>query len=116
MPRGAQRGRRPVHAVRRPHPEGTVATLDERKALRVILSEERTLLGARLDSLRRALASVVDATDLANVDDEHDPEGTTIAFDRAQILSMIESAQLHLAPSNSRTRRSRWTPLTSASR
>ena len=51
----------------------------------------------RLRSLRGTFMDVVDATDLANVDDEHDPEGTTIAFDRAQIVSLMDSAQLHLA-------------------
>ncbi len=32
-----------------------------------------------------------------NADDEHDPEGATIAFERSQIGALVRQAQLHLA-------------------
>ena len=72
-------------------------TPDQREALRALVAEERTATRERLQSLRRTFADVVEATEMANVDDEHDPEGTTIAFDRAQLVSLIETEQLHLA-------------------
>ncbi|MCW2794045.1 MAG: DNA-binding protein, partial [Nocardioides sp.] len=41
-------------------------------------------------------ASVVDASRDTNADDEHDPEGATIAFERSQIGALVRQAQLHL--------------------
>lgn len=40
---------------------------------------------------------IVDSSDLANLDDEHDPEGATVAFERAQISVLLERAQSQLA-------------------
>jgi DnaK suppressor protein len=33
----------------------------------------------------------------SNADDEHDPEGATIAFERSQVGALIRQAQLHVA-------------------
>ena len=33
----------------------------------------------------------------SNIDDEHDPEGSTVAFERAQILAMLDRIRSHLA-------------------
>ncbi|MDX6277728.1 MAG: DnaK suppressor protein, partial [Nocardioidaceae bacterium] len=33
----------------------------------------------------------------SNADDEHDPEGSTIAFERAQVGALIEQGERHLA-------------------
>lgn len=38
-------------------------------------------------------AAIVAASAHSNADDEHDPEGATIAFERAQVSSLIEAAQ-----------------------
>jgi RNA polymerase-binding transcription factor DksA len=40
---------------------------------------------------------VVEASAQANVDDEHDPEGATIAFERARIEASLARARAHLA-------------------
>lgn len=37
------------------------------------------------------------ARELANTDDEHDPEGATIAFEHARIGALLEQARDHLA-------------------
>jgi RNA polymerase-binding transcription factor DksA len=50
----------------------------------------------RLAALRREFAEVVDATEMTNVDDEHDPEGSTIAYERTQIAAFITQAESHL--------------------
>ena len=33
----------------------------------------------------------------ANADDEHDPEGSTVAFERAQVIALISEAESRLA-------------------
>ena len=55
-------------------------------------------------SLSRQFEDIVEATELSNADDEHDPEGTTIAFERSQVSALltqsmrdVESLQLTLA-------------------
>ncbi|WP_051681760.1 TraR/DksA C4-type zinc finger protein [Cellulomonas sp. HZM] len=51
----------------------------------------------RLAGLGSARADVVDAARDANVDDEHDPEGATIAFERAQLEALAADARGQLA-------------------
>lgn len=50
----------------------------------------------RLTSLGEARTDVVDAARGANVDDEHDPEGATIAFERAQLEALAGDARRRL--------------------
>ena len=40
---------------------------------------------ARLGALRAEVAGIVEASRDSNADDEHDPDGATIAFERAQV-------------------------------
>ena len=46
--------------------------------------------------LRRGFQEIVDASADSNSDDEHDPEGSTIAFERSQLNSLIRQAERHL--------------------
>ena len=41
-------------------------------------------------SLSRQFDDIVAAAELSNADDEHDPEGTTIAFERSQVSALIK--------------------------
>lgn len=50
----------------------------------------------RLTDLRRDFAGVVAASVDDNADDEHDPEGTTIAFERSQLGALITQARQQL--------------------
>ena len=52
---------------------------------------------ARLSSLTGDYASVVAASLDTNADDEHDPEGATIAFERSQIGALVRQVRHHLA-------------------
>jgi DnaK suppressor protein len=61
------------------------------------LDEDRTTELERLAGLRREYDEVVAAAEGANGDDEHDPEGSTIAYERSQIAAFITQAQEHLA-------------------
>ncbi|MBO9520675.1 MAG: TraR/DksA C4-type zinc finger protein [Nocardioidaceae bacterium] len=67
------------------------------------MDSPRTLLEAeRADALRRLAdltgdyAAVVDASRDTNADDEHDPEGATIAFERSQLGAVVEQVRRHL--------------------
>jgi DnaK suppressor protein len=61
------------------------------------LRAERDTTVQRLAQLREDFAAIVAASVDSNADDEHDPEGSTIAFERAQVGALIEQAELHLA-------------------
>ena len=47
-------------------------------------------------SLTRDLDQVMAASESSNADDEHDPEGATIAFERAQMTALLAQAQQRL--------------------
>ncbi len=64
---------------------------------RPALLADRDRTRRRLDGLRADYAEVVDASRDTNADDEHDPEGHTIAFERSQTGSLVQQAVRHLA-------------------
>lgn len=49
--------------------------------------------GTQVAWLEGQLADLVAASASSNADDEHDPEGTTIAFERAQVTSLLRQAR-----------------------
>ena len=61
------------------------------------LEAERAEASARLAGLRRDFGSVVESASGAGTDDEHDPEGATIAFERQHIAAMISQARERVA-------------------
>ena len=50
----------------------------------------------RLGDLRHDFDAMVAASRDTNADDEHDPEGATIAFERSQVEALIRRALHHL--------------------
>lgn len=60
---------------------------------RQLLEEERGRKQALLSSLRQDIASVSAAREGSNVDDEHDPEGSTIAFELSQASALLERSR-----------------------
>jgi RNA polymerase-binding transcription factor len=52
---------------------------------------------AQIDALVREFDEVVAASRSSNADDEHDPEGATIAFERQQVAALLEQARGRLA-------------------
>lgn len=50
----------------------------------------------RLARLTRDFDAVIAGSRDANVDDEHDPEGATIAFERSQVGALIRETEHHL--------------------
>jgi RNA polymerase-binding transcription factor DksA len=63
----------------------------------VDLSGARAEAEALLVALRADYARLVVAAEGTNADDEHDPEGATIGFERAQLAAAIDRAQERLA-------------------
>jgi len=61
------------------------------------LTSDRANELERITGLRREFAEVVDASKANVADDEHDPEGSTIAYERTQIGALIDQAERHLA-------------------
>jgi RNA polymerase-binding transcription factor DksA len=66
-------------------------------AVRELLCEERETTLARIGAMTGEFDEIVSATAGANVDDEHDPEGSTIAFERARIANLASEARAYLA-------------------
>lgn len=60
------------------------------------LHEERADLQARLSRLTEDMVSLVESSRDSNADDEHDPEGQTIAYERSQLSAVTRQAQEHL--------------------
>jgi len=51
---------------------------------------------AQIDALTREFDEVVAASRSSNADDEHDPEGATIAFERQQVAALLDQARRRL--------------------
>lgn len=64
--------------------------------IRAILEEERRTIEGRLVALTEDFDTVVAASEGSNADDEHDPEGATIAFERSQLDALRDQARAHL--------------------
>jgi RNA polymerase-binding transcription factor DksA len=62
-----------------------------------VLAVARERAAARLDSLERDFSGIVEAAQGAGTDDEHDPEGATLAFERQHVAALAQAAREHLA-------------------
>ena len=71
---------------------GAVDPHDIRSVLAVVEAEqERTL--RQIASLEAVVAAIVEGSELTSTDDEHDPEGATIAYERAQASALLRQAR-----------------------
>lgn len=61
------------------------------------IAAQRERLLQRIRSFRAQLDDFVDSAALSPPDDEHDPEGATIAFERAQVATLLEDARTQLS-------------------
>jgi len=73
-----------------PDPEEASAVVAAR------LRQERADLHARVALLAADMTSFFEASRDSNADDEHDPEGQTIAFERAQLSAVTGQVREHL--------------------
>ncbi|MFC7491265.1 MULTISPECIES: TraR/DksA family transcriptional regulator [unclassified Knoellia] len=67
--------------------------MDETRSL---LDRERQEALYRLAALTGDFDRIVDASRDSNADDEHDPEGATIAYERSQVDALIHQARTQL--------------------
>jgi RNA polymerase-binding transcription factor len=65
-------------------------------AVQAAVERERDAARRRIADLECSFDAIVESVDTANTDDEHDPEGATLGFERAQVVSMLEDARRHL--------------------
>ncbi|MET0837918.1 MAG: TraR/DksA C4-type zinc finger protein [Marmoricola sp.] len=70
-----------------------------------LLEAERQQALRRLAGLTGDFDEVVAASRDSNADDEHDPEGATIAFERSQVAALVLQVQGHLAEVEAAIRR-----------
>ncbi|MEO7753000.1 MAG: TraR/DksA C4-type zinc finger protein [Terracoccus sp.] len=70
--------------------------MDEMADVAQLLAADRRTTVERLAALRQGFAVVIDASEGSNADDEHDPEGSTIAYERSQLAALIEQSERHL--------------------
>lgn len=64
---------------------------------RALLRAQRLETEQRLAALSGTFSDIVAASESSNADDEHDPEGHTIAFERSQVGALIAQARERLA-------------------
>lgn len=69
-------------------------TSRDRRALRSLVLDDLIRLDEQIITLTRSFDDIVEAAVQSNVDDEHDPEGTTIAFERQQVAALLRQAKL----------------------
>jgi DnaK suppressor protein len=74
-------------------------------APRRLLEAERQGSLDMLHALERDHAGIVDAATSANADDEHDPEGATIAFEREHVASLLGQTRNQLSRVDAALRR-----------
>jgi DnaK suppressor protein len=61
------------------------------------LANERARAVRLLDKLTGDFEAVVESSREVSTDDEHDPEGATIAYERAQVDAVLSMTRIHLA-------------------
>ncbi len=89
--------RRPVGTGTRGCDAGEVTGTSELNAVREAWSDARARVLEQIDSLEHRFDDIVSAADLTSTDDEHDPEGATIAYERAQVWALLQQARHDLA-------------------
>ena len=65
----------------------------QQHARRLALETRRGELAHQVSTLESDLAAMMAASEGSNADDEHDPEGATIAFERSQLVTVLAQAR-----------------------
>lgn len=69
----------------------------DRDTIAARLDEEETILRPRIAALERTVQELIESGLETNVDDEHDPDGATIGYERSQAQSLLDRARIDLA-------------------
>ncbi len=70
-----------------------------------MLLEEQRRARERVAVLEREFAGLAEAASSAGTDDEHDPEGATLAFERQHASALLEAAREQVAAVDAALRR-----------
>jgi len=70
-----------------------------------LLESEKEKSAARIEALHEEIDDIVASSAGANADDEHDSEGSTIAFERARIAALLAQEVAYLAEIDAALRR-----------
>jgi DnaK suppressor protein len=80
---------------------GSGIAVDVREVLvagaREVLGAERARAVRRVAVLEREFAQLAEAASAGGTDDEHDPEGATLAFERQHTAALLEQAREQVA-------------------
>ena len=72
---------------------------------RELLLAEQARARQRVAALEREFAGLAEAASSAGTDDEHDPEGATLAFERQHAAALLEAAREQVAAAEAALRR-----------
>jgi RNA polymerase-binding transcription factor DksA len=78
-----------------PSSKGRRAGLSPQNA-RDLLTSQQAEVSARIAALEREHQAIVEANTLVAVDDEHDPEGSSTAFERAHLAALLAQGRQDL--------------------
>ncbi|MDQ1446672.1 MAG: DnaK suppressor protein [Acidimicrobiaceae bacterium] len=62
-----------------------------------VLSAERAKVAAQVGALAEEWGAIVAAAQDVAMDDEHDPDGSTVGFERARVGALLDQARRRLA-------------------
>jgi RNA polymerase-binding transcription factor DksA len=65
----------------------------DRESAQRALDAERASTEAQIVAFSRDLGVIIEAASSVATDDEHDPEGPTIAYERAQVAALLDRAR-----------------------
>lgn len=68
----------------------------DRDEIRQLIVAEQASTQAQVEALTRDFDEFVESSETEPPDDEHDPEGATIAWERMQTAALLDSAKAHL--------------------
>jgi len=80
-------------------------TLGGGGSVRERLEQEGRRARERVAALEREFAGLAEAASAAGTDDEHDPEGATLAFERQHAAALLEAAREQVAALDDALRR-----------
>jgi RNA polymerase-binding transcription factor DksA len=64
--------------------------------LLAVVAAEQDRTARQIAALEAVVGAIIEGSELVSTDDEHDPEGATIAYERAQASALLQQARADL--------------------
>lgn len=74
----------------------TLSRADRTRSAPEVLRLERARVAQHVGDLRIELDGIIEASAGANLDDEHDPDGSTVGFERARVAALLDVGRRRL--------------------